>query len=153
MLLTQDLVGEWTLQEFMIERSDGMKHPWRKNAKGLLIYLSNGRMSISINSDVDGNKSLLDNKYNSILFYTGTFEILHDNKVIHHVINASDPDRIGKEMVREVILDNEKLKLVGRGEFGIATLTWNRIVSTLKDNNLTSQDSFDMNQPKSKSRA
>lgn len=67
-----------------------------------------------------------DEKFKSILFYAGTFEV-DGNKVIHHVTNASDINRVGKDMIREVILENDKLILIAKGDFGLTTLSWRKI--------------------------
>ena len=63
----------------------------------------------------------------SVLFYAGSFNV-QGNLVRHQVLNATDPNRIGKEMIRDAQLDSDgTLRLVARGEFGVATLAWVKI--------------------------
>jgi hypothetical protein len=34
---------------------------------------------------------------------------------------------VGKDMIREVILENDKLILIAKGDFGLTTLSWKKI--------------------------
>lgn len=126
MITIKDLVGEWELSNFIIEKQNGVRKPWGKNMTGLLIYTSNGYMSVSINQAIDKRISSAEDKFKSILFYSGTYEVVED-KIIHHVTNASDLNRIDNDMVREATLDLDKLMLIGHGDFGSAFLTWRKI--------------------------
>src|SRR5437773_2137106 len=126
MITRADLVGEWSLQEFTITDTSGKQVSWRDNCTGLLIYTNNGYMSVSINSNITGDKTLPANKYDSILCYSDMFEI-ENNVIKHKVMNASDPSRVGKELIREAIFEDNTLTLIGKGEFGIAKLSWNKI--------------------------
>ena len=47
------LVGSWTLESFEIEDLEKAKHPWGRDAQGLLIYAETGHMSVSINKAVE----------------------------------------------------------------------------------------------------
>jgi Lipocalin-like domain len=78
-------------------------------------------MSVSINSD-QAKSPWLD----SLLFYAGTFEI-SENQVIHNVTNATEPKRIGTRMLREAILTGNRLSLIANGDFGTATLVWEKV--------------------------
>ncbi len=116
----EQLQGAWTLKSFLISNELGNKE-WRSGAHGLLIYTLCGRMSVSINSKMM-EASILD----SLLFYAGTYQI-DGSKIVHFVTNATEPSRIGKEMVREARLKGRVLTLTARGEFGKAELTWEKI--------------------------
>ncbi|MSP19806.1 MAG: hypothetical protein EXR74_09590 [Bdellovibrionales bacterium] len=122
------ITGTWSLERFDIEEPSKNIRPWGKNTKGLLIYTSDGHMSVSINRDVE-NKSGQDAKdiFDSILFYSGTY--VADSDVIRHkVTNASNPSRIGKEMIRYAALDGDRLTLKSPVEsFGQATVVWRKI--------------------------
>jgi hypothetical protein len=118
--------GAWQLISFSIDRSDTGLKPWGENISGLLIYLQNGYMSVSINKTVatTGNpeKDILD----SILFYSGRYQVAGD-LITHQVTNASNPNRIGKEMVRFATFSGDDLILTTPKEsYGIATLVWRR---------------------------
>ena len=150
MINKKDIVGEWSLQDFTIESNDKIR-PWRTNAHGLLIYTLSGYMSVSINGD-EAEKLAHSKTANSILFYSGRYRIV-ENMIIHEVINASDANRIGKEMIRTAFQEKDKLILVGKGEFGTATLTWKKISyqleSIAESEKSTSQECIDLSVNKS----
>lgn len=94
-----------------------------------LIYTDNGYMSVSINREVENKSSIeVQNYFDSILFYSGTFSI--DKDIIkHQVTNASNPTRIGKELIRYAKMDGNILTLTSPKEsFGTAILTWRKVV-------------------------
>ena len=115
-----ELLGTWLLESFRIEDTNGTLSDWGKNAHGLLIYTSDGHMSVSINSDK--SKNILD----SILFYAGTFRV-EGNVVKHQVTEASDPARIGQELISHMEFKNDCLILTTQKEsFGHAIVVWKR---------------------------
>jgi hypothetical protein len=123
------LVGTWLLERFLIENIDGEIRDWGRNSKGQLIYTENGYMSVSINREVENKSSVeAQNYFDSILFYSGTFTV--DKDIIkHQVKNASNPNRIGKELVRHAKLDGNLLTLTSPKEsFGKAILTWGKVI-------------------------
>lgn len=119
--------GPWSLLSFDIEKPDKSIAPWGQNAHGLLIFTSAGHMSVSINRDVGPGDSDAQKIFNSILFYSGTFRI--EGTIIKTMVqNASNPARIGKEMIRYSSLDGDVLTLKTPQEsFGTATLRWKRV--------------------------
>ena len=123
MNLSQAIVGSYNLNSFEIEKSEGVSVPWRKNANGMLIYTSEGTMSVSINAEKDRSDR---QESETLLFYAGTYEVRDQNIIVHHVTNASGLDRIGKEMVREASVEGNRIRLISRGEFGVATLVWEK---------------------------
>lgn len=123
--------GSWSLHSFEIEDKTGKRSPWGKNSRGLLIYAPSGEVSVAINRDVDsaetGNK--FESIYDSILFYAGTYR-MEGNLIRHQVTLASNPDRVGKEMIRFAKLDGDLLTVSTPEEsFGKAILVWKRIPS------------------------
>jgi len=126
-----DVVGTWQLAVFEITDPGGMPKPWGANMSGLLIYTLEGTMSVAMNCDPIGDPRDFKSIYDATLFYAGTYEINGD-QMIHHVQNASDPDRIGKDMVRSVGINGDRLMLEGRGEFGRAVVEWRRILPSKK---------------------
>ena len=130
-----DLVGTYTLDSFEIEDPDGIRKAWRTNARGLLIYTDDGHMSVAINSDIDpaalelgGEQSHFEAVLDSILFYAGRFQVEDGSLVRHYVAQASNPDRIGKELIRYADWDSGRLKLTTPNEsFGRAILVWRRV--------------------------
>ena len=126
-LAFQDIQGSWTLESFDIERLDKSVAPWGKNAHGLLIYAPSGHMSVSINRDKEAGDSEAQQIFDSILFYSGKYKL--DGAVINHLVqNASNPARIGRNMIRYASLENNVLTLSSPEEsFGRAILRWRKI--------------------------
>lgn len=122
------VIGTWELESFLIENPQNEARNWGSNSQGLLIYTESGHMSVSINKDVE-NKSAVEaqNFFDSILFYSGTYSV--DGETIKHkVTQASNPKRIGKELIRIATLEGNLLTLISPPEsFGRAILKWRKI--------------------------
>lgn len=120
--------GTWLLESFEIEDLQGHKRPWGKETKGLLIYTTTGHMSVSINKQVEKkSEAEAQNIYDSILFYSGTYSV-EGSTIKHHVTQASNPQRIGKEMLRYTKLEKNLLTLESPKEsFGKAILKWRKV--------------------------
>lgn len=126
-IMKNQIVGTWLLERFLIESPDGKTRDWGSNSRGQLIYTDSGHMSVSINKDIEAKSTQeAQNIFDSILFYSGTFAI--ENETIkHQVTNASNPNRIGKELIRFAKLDGKHLVLTSPQEsFGRAILTWRK---------------------------
>ena len=122
------VIGAWALESFLIETPQGETRNWGINAQGLLLYTDTGHMSVSINKDVE-NKSTVEaqNFFDSILFYSGTY-FVDGTTIKHKVTQASNPNRIGKELLRFATLEGDLLTLVSPPEsFGRAILKWRKI--------------------------
>ena len=122
------IAGAWTLESFNIIEPTGEIRAWGQNTTGLLIYTADRHMSVSINRLIEpvGSNSSKD-LFDSILFYAGTYSIV-ENIISHKVINASNPSRIGKEMIRHANLKDGLLELKSPVEsFGQAVLVWRKI--------------------------
>jgi hypothetical protein len=122
------IAGTWELESFNIIEPTGLIRPWGQNTTGLLLYNSDGYMSVSINRAVDTIESnSAKDLFDSILFYAGTYSI-KINSITHKVTNASNPSRIGKEMIRHANLQDGMLELKSPVEtFGQAVLVWRKI--------------------------
>ncbi|MEN9723351.1 MAG: hypothetical protein RJB38_1337 [Pseudomonadota bacterium] len=126
----EQVYGTWRLVRFDLEDLEGQLRPWGTNTHGLLIYSPSGYMSVSINKDIEPSE---DGEYSdtldSILFYSGTYAA--DGDIIkHQVTEASNPNRIGKEMIRYAKRDGELLELATPKEsFGRAILVWKMVAS------------------------
>ncbi len=126
--MKDQVVGTWELQSFEIEVLQGNRRSWGNRSHGLLLYTNSGHMSVSINKDVEKNaENDTQNIFDSILFYSGTYSV--EGKVIkHQVTQASNPARIGKEMIRYAELNDGVLTLESPKEsFGKAILKWKKI--------------------------
>jgi hypothetical protein len=127
----ENLHGTWSLVSFEIENHEGIRNPWGKDTHGLLIYAPSGHMSVSINKAIenDPEQTEAENLFDSILFYSGTYQ-MEGELIRHQVTQASNPARIGKEMLRYATLDGETLELATPKEsFGRGILRWKRVIS------------------------
>ncbi len=112
-----DLIGTWKLIDFKITKPDGQSKDWGPKTNGILIYNEAGYMSASINSGADVNEAAKDLDKHT-LFYAGTYQ-LKNNQITHFVTNASNPLRIGKNLIRDAeITDQKYLKLTATGDYG-----------------------------------
>ena len=121
-----DVAGGWRLVSFVIKKTDGTILNWGKAPHGLLIYTKDGLMSVAINGEIEGDTTSVHNIFRSILFYSGTYRVEPTGLIRHHVSEASDPSRIGKEMLRSAKQVGDLLILTASGGFGEATLTWKK---------------------------
>lgn len=129
MNLTQQILGTWTLAGFQIEDLAGKRRDWGNGAHGLLIYSPSGHMSVSINKDIenDPEQNEVENRFDSILFYSGTYAV-DGNTITHRVTEASNPDRIGRVMIRYGEFNKDLVVLTTPKEsFGRAILTWRKV--------------------------
>lgn len=127
--MKNEIIGTWKLKQFQIESPEGKLNDWGKNAHGLLIYSDCGHMSVSINKDLenDTEQNEAQNLFDSILFYSGTYQVT-DNLITHQVTEASNPIRIGREMIRYAEFKDNDLHLITPKEsFGRAILIWKKV--------------------------
>jgi hypothetical protein len=120
------LCGVWKLVSFEIKNHLGQNREWGQEAHGTLIYTADNYVSVSINSKIDSKDESLEALFNSVLFYAGTYTVKDQNTVVHYVSQATDPQRIGKEMIREFKIENDELRIISKGDFGVATICWKR---------------------------
>ncbi len=120
--------GAWNLISFEIENPEGQRSPWGKNTHGLLLYSASGHMSVSINKDFESSdEGESADTLDSILFYSGTY-VVEGDVIRHQVTEASNPKRIGKEMIRHAQLKGDALDLTTPIEsFGRAILVWKKV--------------------------
>ena len=122
-----NISGPWTLKSFMITPPDGNQRHWGNGIRGLLIYDPTGHMSVSINKVIQSTGSPDKDTLDAMLFYAGTYRI-EGNTIRHDVTIASNPNRVGREMIRFAQVDGNRLILTTPPEsYGIATLVWEKI--------------------------
>lgn len=129
MKLTKEaLVGVWSLDEFIVHRSDGTLFNWPGKQNGTLIYTENGFVSVAQNREPLENPSKEDESRVSN-FYTATYELdLENGRVFHTALQSSVQSVIGTRMERELrFLPDGRLWLSGMGLKERVTLIWSRI--------------------------
>jgi len=120
-------IGSWELKSFEIESPEKGRRQWGANTRGLLVYSATGHVSVAINKDVVDTGNPDKDLFDSILFYAGTYSV-EKNTVRHQVTIASNPARIGKEMVRFATLDGNDLTIKTPQEsYGTATIVWRKL--------------------------
>jgi hypothetical protein len=122
----QDLAGVWDLKIFEITDPEGTTRLWGKNTTGKIIYTESGYVSCAFNSDPEMANPSFEDLYDCLLFYVGTYTIPGPGKIIHHVCNASDRSRIGKDLHREIKLDGGVLSISSVGDFGKSRAVWEK---------------------------
>lgn len=125
--MTQNILGTWELARFEITANDGSVKNWGPNPRGQLIYTDDGHMSVAINRDPQPADSEAQSILNSILFYAGTYAV--DGDIIRHKVTlASNPERVGREMIRYAEFHGAEIHLMTPKEsYGIANLVWRRV--------------------------
>lgn len=119
---TENLIGRWSLAAWTISYSDGRPdtHPYGEDATGLLIYLADGRMSVTVSranrprlSDDNPRRAPDTEKaaaFDSFFHYTGRWS-LAGTTVTHHVEFALNPNFTGSDQVRDVNYTGDTLTL------------------------------------------
>lgn len=125
--MTQNILGTWELARFEITANDGSVMKWGPNPRGQLIYTDDGHMSVAINRDPQPADSEAQSILNSILFYAGTYAV--DGDIIRHKVTlASNPERVGRDMVRYAEIHGDEIHLKTPKEtYGVANLVWRRV--------------------------
>lgn len=120
--LAAALVGAWRLVCWTIEypASGRVTQPFGAAPEGLLLYAADGHMSAVMqrpgrarlsradpNAVPDAEKATA---FAGYLHYAGTWRVA-DGCVIHAVAIAMNPNLIGTQQVRRIVLDGERLEL------------------------------------------
>lgn len=124
----EQVIGTYSLESFILQKSEVEKSDWGTEVHGLLLYTATGHMSVSINKAIESSPDgEIQDIFDSILFYAGTF-LVSGNEIIHKVTEASNPARVGKSLIRYAKFENGILELASTVEsFGQAILRWRKI--------------------------
>jgi hypothetical protein len=133
-LTQQDLLGVWTLEDFIIHRENGEEFHWPGPQNGTLIYTYDGFVSVAQNRQPLPNPTPEDRQRESN-FYTAHYELdLEHGRVFHTILQSSVPAIIGQRAERQVsLLEDGRLKLSGQGLKERVTLVWKRVESRAGD--------------------
>jgi hypothetical protein len=137
------LVGSWKLISFHSEDSSGrIVYPFGKDARGRLIYESNGRMAVQL---MDSNRPLFASSdplvtseaevraaFGGYTAYYGTYSVNPDKQtIVHHIETALLPNWAGTNQERNFEFDGKYLTLKGPlvlgGVQGSVSLVWERL--------------------------
>ena len=137
------LVGTWKLASASSTTSAGERSetPYGANPAGLLTYTANGRVTAMISY---GERKLLSigagglapveeqaDAFQTLLAYAGRYT-LDGRKVIHHVEISSIQNFVGKELVRSVKFQDDRIILTTpptpvNGKIQTVELVWERL--------------------------
>lgn len=122
------IVGTWILEKSNNPLPDGSVVPYCTGVHGMIIYTAEGFVSVALNcgekpegietepADISGRK----------FFYAGTYTF-DGTRVTHTMLNASQPELIGKSFSRDVKLNKSKLILTGENQGQHFSAHWVRV--------------------------
>jgi Lipocalin-like domain len=143
-MLKDKLLGTWKMISSEFRRADGQTtYPFGKNATGRIIYDTSGNMSAQImrpgrpafasGDSLRGTPEEIKAAFEGLLSYFGTYDVDEQKgTVTHHVESAYFPNWEGKDQVRIIGFDGERLTLStppipAEGTTVTGVLTWERI--------------------------
>ena len=146
--MSDDLIGLWSLTDFFIvfENDRPPKTPFGKHPSGFLSYHNNGRMQAllshhtrsSFPNDLEHAHLASDRDkaqaFNESLSYAGRWS-LSGQRITHQVLFATNPQIIGRALVRHVdLLDEKNLHLrysvAGRSGAINYILKWTKVLES-----------------------
>jgi Lipocalin-like domain len=134
-----ELVGTWELVSASSVTRGGERNetPYGVGPVGLLSYTSDGRITslisygerkpLSMNATPEEQAEA----FNTFLAYTGRYSVNGD-KIVHHIQISSVQNYVGKDLVRTVKLNGNRLTLITpptmvNGKFQSIELNWQRL--------------------------
>lgn len=113
-----DFLGVWDLVSHLVQDEGGAWVESGPGARGLLIYTTEGIMSVAI-SWGDPTAEVRE------LFYAGAYRI-QESSVIHEIWHSNEAWRIGQSLRRDFRWDGGELVLRGKTSFGQGEIRWKR---------------------------
>ena len=138
-LMTDRLVGNWTLVSYVTESPDGSRGKPYGDAVGRLSYDAHGNMSGQVMrpgrlevTPGDWQSQQVRSAYAGYIAYFGTYEVSAvGDTVLHHVQGALNPGWVGGTQVRRMRFDGDLLilstKVQKAGAMVDHVLTWKRV--------------------------
>lgn len=113
------LIGGWRLESWALVYEDGRapEYPLGRGAKGFILYTSDGHMSATLMrakrpSFVTGDAGEKAQAYDDSFAYAGRYEVKGE-AVFHAIEVATNPALAGVVSTRNVMLEGNRLTLVG----------------------------------------
>ena len=133
----ESIVGTWKLvSSKMMDTGGQTSYPLGQEPQGMLAYLEDGRMSIqnmpadgTLFQSTDGNTIALET-YGA---YSGRYELISGDKIIHHIENSIHPDWNELKQERSIKIESDRLTLVSPllaegNKLQMAHMTWKKSV-------------------------
>lgn len=121
------LVGTWTIDEYWRISEGGKVVPWCESPYGFIVYSPEGYMSAAINCGKDASAKPNPKEAENMLFFTATYAINAEGKLVQHILNSSTLSLIGKDVIRSVQIQEDG-KLVISGQSVVAPSGTFRVV-------------------------
>lgn len=121
-IAAEDLLGTWSLVTWDIQYSDQrpVTYPYGADAQGMLVYAPDQHLSVVICSagrprlaTESVRKAPVEQKvgaFETYFSYAGSWE-LRDDAVVHRLAFALNPNFIGTDQVRQLLLEGDRLTL------------------------------------------
>lgn len=138
-----ELAGSWKLVSFHCQDANGKTtYPFGKDARGRLIYETDGRMAVQLmNPDRPGftsddplatSEAEVRAAFGGYTAYYGTYSVNPDERtIVHHIEAALLPNWVGTDQQRRFEFDEKYLTLKGPlllgGVQGVVSLVWERL--------------------------
>ncbi|NQT71935.1 MAG: lipocalin-like domain-containing protein [Chloroflexi bacterium] len=131
----ESIVGTWKLvSSKMMDTGGQTSYPLGQEPQGMLVYLEDGRMTIQ-NMPADGT-SFQSTDGNTIALetygaYSGRYELVSGDKIIHHIENSIHPDWNNLKQERSIEIESDRLTLVSPllaegNKLHMAHMTWKK---------------------------
>ncbi len=118
-----DLIGAWRLESWSLVYEDGRpaEYPLGRDAKGFILYTADGHMSATLmrakrKPFSSGDASEKAQAYDDSFVYAGRYEVkgeAGEEAVFHSIEVATNPALAGVVSTRNVMLEGNRLTLVG----------------------------------------
>jgi Lipocalin-like domain len=138
---TQELVGVWSLVSASgtTLKGERSKTPYGVGPVGLLSYTMDGRVTSLISYggrkplSIGANAEEQAEAFNTFIAYTGRYSLTGD-KVTHHIEISSIQNYVGKDLVRSIDFEGERIRLTTpptlvNGKIQTIELVWERLPS------------------------
>lgn len=143
-----EVVGSWKLVSAKSTMKNGEPGdpPYGVDPAGVLTYTEEGRMSslisyggrkpLSIGRAPNETQQEQAEAFKTFLAYAGRYT-LHASKMTHHVEISSIQNYVGKDLIRDAKLENDRLTLIApptlvNGKIQIVELVWQKLRSVDK---------------------
>lgn len=133
----ESIVGTWKLvSSKMMDTGGQTSYPLGQEPQGMLAYFEDGRMSIqnmpadgALFQSTDGNTIALET-YGA---YSGRYELISGDKIIHHIENSIHPDWNNMTQERSIKIESDRLTLASPllaegNKLQMAHMTWKKSV-------------------------
>lgn len=122
------MVGTWILEKSDNPLPDGRIVSYCTGVHGMIIYTKEGYVSVALNCGPRGDSEEPADISGRKFFYAGKYSF-DGKEVTHTMMNASQPELIGKSFVREVSINGALLTLTGENQGQEFSAQWRKVIA------------------------